>query len=163
MGDKDQSDGNHTWRAATLQENQMCLGEATRSRADLRQVRNSLEDRFIRMRRGGNPREVGCVSNGLGTQMSQCWDGQITGRVDVFGESSGGQTGGHFGVTGNLSCFPTTVNTACQLPRLPSVSQSCLSRKKKTCFSAQPSSVFHPLFSSWRVYSQVKTFFQEVQ
>lgn len=43
------------------------------------------------------------MSNGLGTQMSQCWDGQITGRVDVFGESSGGQTGGHFGVTGNLS------------------------------------------------------------
>lgn len=90
MGDKDQSDGNHTSRAATLQETQKHIGEATRSRADLRQVRNSLEDWFIRMRRGGNLREVGCVSNGLGTQMSA-----VLGWADhracgcVWGELSG--------------------------------------------------------------------------
>lgn len=163
MGDKDQSDGNHTWRAATLQENQKHVGEATRSRADRRQVRNSLEDRFMRMRREAILGRWDACLTAWGHKCHSVGMGRSQGVWMCLGRARGGQTGGHFGVTGNLSCFPTTVNTACQLPRLPSVSQSRLSRKKKTCFSAQPSSVFHPLFSSWRVYSQVKTFFQEVQ
>lgn len=43
------------------------------------------------------------VSNGLGTQMAQCWDGQITVCVYIFGENSGAQTCGHFGAKGNLN------------------------------------------------------------
>lgn len=58
------------------------------SQAHFRQVRNSLQE-FIRLR-WGNLLEMGCVSNGLGTQMSQCWDGQITRCVNVFGENSEG-------------------------------------------------------------------------
>ena len=50
------------------------------SQAHFRQVRNSLQE-FIRLR-WGNLLEMGCVSNGLGTQMSQCWDG----RECVWGE-----------------------------------------------------------------------------
>lgn len=57
---------------------------------------------------------------------------------------SGAYTCGHWGATGNLKSpptqdcrFPTVICTAWLLLRFPSVSQSCLFRKKKISFSVQ--------------------------
>lgn len=103
MGDKDQSDGNHTWRAATLQENQKHVGEATRSWADLRQVRNSLEDRFIRMRREAILGRWDSCLTAWGHKCHSVGMGRSQGMWMCLGRTQGGQTCGHFGVTGNLS------------------------------------------------------------
>lgn len=79
------------------------------------------------------------MSNGLGTQRSQCWDGLVTGWVDVFGENSGGidfwALRSHWQF--ELVVFPQWPTLHVYSHGFPSVNQSCLSRKKKTCFSSQ--------------------------
>ena len=65
---------------------------------------------------GSNLLEMGFVSNGVGTQMSQCWDG----RECVWGELRGhGLVGTSEALAIWACCFPTMVHTACPLPQFP--------------------------------------------
>lgn len=101
------------------------------------------------------------MSNGLGTQMSVLGMGRSQGVWMCLGRTQGGHTCGHFRVTGNLSLLFSHNGEHCMpAPTVP-FCKPVLSFQEKENLLFCPA-IFHPLFSSWGVYSQVKTFFSGV-
>lgn len=85
--------------------------------------------------------------------------GRSQGVWTCLGRTQGAQTCGHFGATGNLSLLLSHNGPHCvSAPTgFPSVSQPCLSRKKKTCFSGQLRSDLPPTLQ-WSLQPGKDTF-----
>lgn len=154
MGDKSRTDGNNSTRAVRGKSkahqggHRVVLG----TRQELDRWGRSLEDQGTRLRRGGGLSELGSTSKALGTQISQCWDGEITGCVDVFGENSKGIDLCTLGSPCNLNLlFSHSGSYGLTAPTVP-FCKTVLSfqEKENLLFCRAEVLIFHPLFRSGR-------------